>query len=1253
MSPVIDIVIHNHNVKAMVDTGSTVSLVSEGHLRDIGISRKEFRNTQIKLNCFLDNPIKVLGCISLRINFGKESFAHDFVVVPAEYMSTPFLIGFDLLSRNPFSWENNILRWNNVNFPVKQSTLYSVSKVQRVESTREIVSEGSLRLKRKQLMWYEVGNLIPDRTYFVQSYLNPYKCKAQLLGKCFVLQSNTEGILHLPIYSETGAYLRKGSRLAHIEGLKPENVKGLDVQLNYLPNISDFLHRLEKVDKINLCSTHKFLVVNYNPNISFQILETPLVSCMLCNPIIPTSVNNIYNHITNDMTPFMDQPTGQETGRKEKLSSLFQELDLSHLKREEKDQLRQVILENDELFVLGDQDMGLINLPDNHIPMLDKTPVRMPLYRHPERAKEIISTMIQNMLDRDIIEESYAVYLSPIVLISKPDGSKRLCIDYRGVNKNIKLDIQPLPRLDELVEEVAGNKYYCTLDLKDAYYQCQLDEESRDITTFSDGKNLYRFKRLPFGLSVAPAMFTRVMQEVLKPLIKLGWCRNYLDDVIIYAPDFKSLISRLHLIFQRMSEMGLKLNVTKCQFAQRKIKFLGHFVSEKGIEVNPEHIQAIQKMKPPRTTKEVRQFIGMCSFYRKYIHNFSKIASPLTALQSKKVTFSWDDNCQQSFEQLKTKLCETPVLTKADLTRDFELHADASNEHVGAVLMQVETDGLKPIGYFSKKLNKCEKRYSVTDKEALAVVKSCRFFHHYLWGKYFKIVTDHQPLTSIFKKRTHSPRMTRYMLEMRDYNFKIVYRQGISHRVPDALSRPPNSTEKVRKVVCNDIPSNFPGLTPDIIKREQRKDPKWEKVIEFCEGGKVPKKTPGNRTLESFELREGILYLRREEFRRLTLCLVIPDSLKAVACNIAHNTTHFGQHKSVRRARQYFYWPRLWQDVVDFVRSCKTCQQFKREGALVHRWNELPPVGEKGVRVAIDLIDLVHSSSGPRYCLTMIDHFSRFIRAYPLRNKTSSNVLRALKQDISIFGVPQIALSDHGSEFTSQEFKSYCRQVGIQQVLCLPYHPRGNSVLERAHRTLKSVLSMLSQEHPNSWPLHLPESVRILNESVHTSLGTSPFFVQFGYHPKRMVGTLLLPEEKDVSSESNNSDLKRLIMDTVKRQTGYYREQANVKRSNNSLEVGELAWVYIEEPIPGTAVKLNRKWKGPFKITKRIGDDRAYELENCFDGSTIQRAAGKLKRFIQRSEVLGKLEEAWLTEQEQDNIVPNVRNRRPPDRLQY
>lgn len=399
-----------------------------------------------------------------------------------------------------------------------------------------------------------------------------------------------------------------------------------------------------------------------------------------------------------------------------------------------------------------------------------------------------------------------------------------------------------------------------------------------------------------------------------------------------------------------------------------------------------------------------------------------------------------------------------------------------------------------------------------------------------------------------------------------------------------------------------------------------------------------------------FELRDEILYLRREEFGKIRSCLVVPKSLVPIACAIAHNDSHLGERKTIAKARQYFYWPTFRKDVANYVKSCRSCQQYKGHGAVIHQWRDLPPVEENGQRVAIDLIDLHGSRAGFRYCLTVVDHFSRYLRLYPLRAKTTRAVAAEFRNDVFRFGKPQLVIMDNGGEFMSSEFREFCKKAGIKQGLTIPYHPRGNSVLERAHRTLKTVLAILSQEHPNTWPDHIQETAKVLNEAVHTSLGTSHFLAFYGRHPNRVVGQLLLPPDKE-SRDEDKLDVRRLLRETLECTTRKYLKAANTKRKNTVLGVGDYAWVYIEEPLPSTAVKLNRKWKGPYKVIHVVDDGRAYQLENIFDGTTVKRAAEKLKVYVDSDQLLEKIDEHYLTAQEEQEISTDVRVRRLPGKF--
>ncbi len=250
----------------------------------------------------------------------------------------------------------------------------------------------------------------------------------------------------------------------------------------------------------------------------------------------------------------------------------------------------------------------------------------------------------------------------------------------------------PLPRLEELVEQAAGHPYYVTLDMRKAYFQIMLDEESRDLTTFSDGVTLHRFRRLPFGLNCSPAIFSRRMASMLTPLLQKGWVRNYLDDQILWATNFPELLTRLKQLFSLLSVNGVKLNHNKCTFGLKEVTFLGHRISATGSKPDPKNIEAVAKMKAPTTVK-VRRFLGMCGFYRKHVPSFAKIAAPLTNLTRARTIFNWTEESQQAFEQLKACLIDAPVLVKAQVDQPFILTTDASNSHVGGVLSQIQPDG--------------------------------------------------------------------------------------------------------------------------------------------------------------------------------------------------------------------------------------------------------------------------------------------------------------------------------------------------------------------------------------------------------------------------------------------------------------------------------------------------------------------------------------------------------------------------------
>ncbi len=297
------------------------------------------------------------------------------------------------------------------------------------------------------------------------------------------------------------------------------------------------------------------------------------------------------------MGPDNDLVEGSRS-RREKLQQLIERKDWSHLNQEQREQVERLVMKYEELFIVEKGELGLVQQSPAHIQVDNPTPCRSHIYRYPEKAKEIIGSILKDLEERHIKEKTTAAWLSPTVLVNKPSGDKQMCLDYRKVNKQLTTNIHHLPNLEELVEHVAGNQSYATLDLKDAYYQVLLDEASRDLTTFSEGINLYRFKRLPFGLSCSASIFVWQLQGALGPLLRQGWVKSYLDDIILCSPSFQLLLKRLGEVFQYMGEVGIKLNLSKCNIGQREVKFLGHIVSEEGFRPDPGNVEAILNMKP-------------------------------------------------------------------------------------------------------------------------------------------------------------------------------------------------------------------------------------------------------------------------------------------------------------------------------------------------------------------------------------------------------------------------------------------------------------------------------------------------------------------------------------------------------------------------------------------------------------------------------------------------------------------------------
>ncbi|GBN62197.1 Retrovirus-related Pol polyprotein from transposon 297, partial [Araneus ventricosus] len=557
------------------------------------------------------------------------------------------------------------------------------------------------------------------------------------------------------------------------------------------------------------------------------------------------------------------------------------------LNEEQRTAVRKLLNEFQNLFSTCDADVGRCNMTQHRINTGDHPPIKQYPRRLPLARKEEADHLVKEMVDNGIIEESSGPWASPIVLVKKKDGSTRFCVDYRKLNEITKKDSYPLPRIDDTLDALNGSQWFTTLDLKSGYWQIEIRPEDREKTAFTTGQGLWQFKVMPFGLCNAPATFERLMETVLRGLSSEA-CLVYLDDIIIVGRTFEEHLNNLRKVFQRLQKANLKLNLKKCRFFQKEVTYLGHVISAEGVKTDPEKIKAVVDWPRPETVHDLRSFLGLCTYYRRFVKNFSTIAKPLHKLTEAKSNFNWTEECEKSFNSLKQALTSSPILTYPRTDKDFILDTDASNEGIGAVLSQNIGNEERVIAYFSKSLGKPERNYCVTRKELLAIVKSIEHFHHYLYGRKFLLRTDHASLRWLLNFKEPEGQIARWIQRLQEYDFEIQHRKGTSHGNADALSRRP-CKESCKQ--CTNAEKKF-GMERDIsvkvvttttvdpwssceIQKAQLEDPAIKPILEKKLNSaerpswqEIAPESPATKRYwalwDSLYLKDGVLYRKWE-----------------------------------------------------------------------------------------------------------------------------------------------------------------------------------------------------------------------------------------------------------------------------------------------------------------------------------------------------------------------------------------------------
>ncbi|KAI5725816.1 hypothetical protein M8J77_020471 [Diaphorina citri] len=630
-----------------------------------------------------------------------------------------------------------------------------------------------------------------------------------------------------------------------------------------------------------------------------------------------------------------------------------------------------------DVFALNEDDNGRTSLVQHRIDTGDTRPIRQPARRLPLAKQAEVAEMIETMKRQGVIEESASPWSSPVVLVSKKGGGTRFCMDYRKLNDVTRKDSYPLPRIDDTLDMLSGAHLFSTLDMKSGYWQVELHPKDKEKTAFTVSNGLWHFNVLPFGLCNSPATFERLMDCVLRGLT---WktCLVYLDDIIVIGKTFQEHVENLKAVFLRLRSAHLKLGPKKCNLFRTEVKYLGHIVSADGVKTDPDKIEAVKSWPVPKDKHEVRSFLGLATYYRRFIKGFADIARCLHRLTEKGRQFVWTEECGKSFEALKRELSQAPVLHYPVPGKPFVLDTDASNTGIGAVLSQINNGSETPVAYFSRALSKPERNYCVTRKELLGLVAATKHFHKYLYGQKFTLRTDHASLKWLLQFKNPEGQIARWIEQLlQSYDFEIKHRAGKSHSNADAFSRRPCKPEckhcarvEEREVVTVRRVTVEPdaGWTEEELEKEQREDPDLGPVIEYKERDVKPLWRDVSDLSEaaksyivqwdSLVLESGVLKRRWESLngRNVRLQIILPRARVKEVLEELHGGTsggHLGVNKTVDKVRERFYWLRMKQDVEDYCRRCASCAASK--GPRVRSRGELQkylrggcPVRESG-----------------------------------------------------------------------------------------------------------------------------------------------------------------------------------------------------------------------------------------------------------------------------------------------------------------
>jgi len=886
-----------------------------------------------------------------------------------------------------------------------------------------------------------------------------------------------------------------------------------------------------------------------------------------------------------------------------------------------REQYLKVILKNHECVSQHKFDLGRTDTLLHEISLKSEEPVYVKQFKIPDAHRVEVEKHVSEWLKMGVIQPARSKFNSPIFAVAKKNGGIRLVQDFRALNAQTYMDKYSMKDVSECIGDIgrSGSTLFTTIDLTGGFWQLLLQPRCRPYTAFTvPGKGQFQWVTTPMGLLGAPSSFQRLMETVVKGLANVI---VYIDDLLLHSSTHEQHLTQLDELLGRLAMHRVKVNLPKCDFGSKDVAYLGFRLTEEGVKPGSDKLKAVAQATPPSNVHEIRQFLGLCNFFRTHVRNFAQITAPLTALTRKDCGWKGGplpDNALKAFLELQSYLCSEPVVDYPRNDRPYALITDASLGDgkkpggLGAILAQVNPQGEHcVIAYASRKLQKHEANYTPFLLEMQAAIWGMEHFDTYLRGRHFTLYTDHKPLEKL--GTVHTKTLNRLQENMNKFDFEIRYKKG-SEMPADYLSR---------NVVASI------GWESEELRKAQEGDHLVRAIRNFLLNKELPTDSKCQQLVKHFSdscfVEDDLVWRRvKRPYEPSRVVIFLPESLTEEAMKEAHGqllSGHDGIFKTKERLFQCYYWPGMDADIARHLQHCHKCQLRRKDDkpgpVLV---TSLPQASEPNQRMHADLFGpLKTSGNHKKYVLGMTDAFTKYVELVALPNKESRTVAEAIFEKwFCRFGIPLEVITDQGKEFCGELTEDLFKLMRVDHRTTTAYHPQCNSQAEVANKTIAKYLSSFTDDSTLDWENYLAPLMFSYNTSFHRSVKATPFFLTYGLEARQP--GLPGPEvRRKFYGESSTDELllRLLAARNVARQNNQEasdqaKEDHDRKATPHAFAANQLV-LLDEHSFLHKNAKLAPNWSGPHRIV-RLKNDNNVELK-LKNGRSLITHVNRLKPY--------------------------------------